>query len=167
MKFSTQEEYGLRCLLQIGLNKRPEGLTIPEIAKAEGLTVHNVGKLLRILRLNGLIQSVRGKTGGYTLAKPAEEMILGDILAILGGRLFDGQFCEAHSGSEAVCVHNTSCTVRSLWCSIQAVMDRVLQTTTLRDLLDENQMSWWMQSLNTSLVNIKPVTRPITHTVAS
>ena len=155
MKFSTQEEYGLRCLLQIGLNKRPEGLTIPEIAKLEGLSVHNVGKLLRILRINGLIQSVRGKTGGYTLAQSADDIVLGDVLEVLGGRLFDGQFCEIHSGNTDVCVHQTSCTVRSLWCSIQSVLDRVLQTTTLRDLLDQNQMSWWMNSLNTSLVHIK------------
>ncbi|MCF7801985.1 MAG: Rrf2 family transcriptional regulator [Candidatus Marinimicrobia bacterium] len=155
MKFSTQEEYGLRCLLQIGHNDRPEGLTIPEIAKREGLSVHNVGKLLRILRMNGLIQSVRGKTGGYTLAKSADEIIIGDVLEVLGGRLFDGQFCETHSGSADVCVHHTHCTVRSLWCSIQNVLDRVLQTTTLRDLLDQNQMSWWVDSLQTSLVHIK------------
>lgn len=162
MKFSTQEEYGLRCLLQIGRNQRPEGLTIPEIARQEGLTVHNVGKLLRILRLNGLIQSVRGKTGGYTLFQPAEDIILGDVLAILGGRLFDGQFCEIHGGDHDVCVHHTSCTVRSLWCSIQAVLDRVLQTTTLQDLLDQNQMSWWMHSLNTSLVHInRPEENPV------
>ncbi len=160
MKFSTQEEYGLRCLLQIALNKQPEGLTIPEIAKAEGLSVHNVGKLLRILRMNGLIQSVRGKTGGYTLAKLPEELILGDILEILGGRLFDGQFCGAHAGAETTCVHNTSCTVRSVWCAIQSILDNVLQSTTLRDLLEQNQVSWWMPSLSTSLIKINPA-RPL------
>ncbi|MBV9121820.1 MAG: Rrf2 family transcriptional regulator, partial [Planctomycetes bacterium] len=59
MKISSQEEYGLRCLLRLA---RAEGasLTIPEIAAAEGLSVPYVGKLLAVLRQAGLIDSVRG-----------------------------------------------------------------------------------------------------------
>jgi len=50
MKFSAQEEYGLRCLLRIAGSKSPNGLTIPEISTVEGLTQANTAKILRILR---------------------------------------------------------------------------------------------------------------------
>jgi DNA-binding IscR family transcriptional regulator len=51
MKFSTQEDYGLRLLLRIAKSKSPNGLTIPELSELEGISVANAGKILRILRL--------------------------------------------------------------------------------------------------------------------
>ena len=65
MKFTTQEEYGLRCLLQLGFAfQKGIGLTIPELSKREGISEHNVAKTLRKLRLGGFLESERGKTGG-------------------------------------------------------------------------------------------------------
>ena len=69
MKLSSSEEYGLRCLLQLA-RQTPGSLTIPEISQAEGITHHNVAKLLRILRQGGFVASARGQQGGYALAKP-------------------------------------------------------------------------------------------------
>ncbi|HEX9740097.1 MAG TPA: Rrf2 family transcriptional regulator, partial [Ignavibacteriaceae bacterium] len=101
MKFSSQEEYGLRCLLRIGKSKSHNGLTIPEISDLEGLSQANVGKLLRTLRLGGFIDATRGQSGGYKLVKPAEEIIIGEVLAVLGGRLFEEDFCSSHTGIES------------------------------------------------------------------
>jgi len=78
MKFSTQEEYGLRILLRIARDANGKGLTIPEISTAEGMTIHNTAKLLRILRIGGFLTSFRGQIGGYTLTKPANEIYLKD-----------------------------------------------------------------------------------------
>ena len=69
MKLNSSEEYGLRCLLQLA-RQTPGSLTIPEISQAEGITHHNVAKLLRILRQGGFVASARGQQGGYALAKP-------------------------------------------------------------------------------------------------
>ena len=69
MKLNASEEYGLRCLLQLA-RQAPGSLTIPEISQAEGITHHNVAKLLRILRQGGFVASARGQQGGYALAKP-------------------------------------------------------------------------------------------------
>src|ERR1700684_3432861 len=70
MKLSAHEEYGLRCLLRIGLAGPDESLTIPEISHAEALSPAYAAKLLRILRRGGFITSARGKAGGYTLSPP-------------------------------------------------------------------------------------------------
>lgn len=142
MKFSAQEEYGLRCLLRIAKYYRiNKSLTIPEISQYEGITTHNVAKLLRILRLSGFLESERGQVGGYTLAKPPEKIILSEVLASLGGRLFvEEEFCGTHAGVEnTICTHTIDCSVRSLWRVVQNQVDNVLKNTSLKDLLGSEQ----------------------------
>jgi Rrf2 family iron-sulfur cluster assembly transcriptional regulator len=139
MKFSSQEEYGLRCLLRIGKSKSPNGLTIPEISDLEGLSTANVGKLLRTLRIGGFIEAMRGQSGGYKLAKPAEEIIIGDVLAVLGGKLFEDNFCNSHTGIENICTNSIDCSIRSLWRTIQMVVDNVVLKMTLKDLLGKEE----------------------------
>lgn len=135
MKFSAQEEYGLRCLLRLAKSDKEDGMTIPEISKAENLSHANVAKLLRILRIGGIIESVRGQSGGYKLLSPPDEMYLSDILNVLGGRLYNEEFCEHYSGIDTICTNSIDCSIRSLWQVIQNVVDSVLEKTTLQDLL--------------------------------
>ena len=135
MKFSSQEEYGLRCLLRIAMSDSPTGLTIPEISEMEGLSTANVGKILRALRLGGFIESTRGQTGGYKLTRTSDEIIIGEVLAVLGGRLFEAGFCDDHSGTKLICTHSIDCSVRSLWRTVQSLLDGVLGKLTLKDLM--------------------------------
>ncbi len=139
MKFSSQEEYGLRCLLRIAVSKSANGLTIPEISQLEGLSTANVGKILRALRLGGFIESTRGQTGGYKLTRPTDEIIIGEVLSVLGGRLFEDGFCQDHSGTEMICTHSIDCSLRSLWRTIQTLLDSVLGKLTLKDLIGSEQ----------------------------
>ena len=133
MKFSSQEEYGLRCLLAVA---RAEGsITIPEIARLEGLTEAYVGKLLMVLRKEGYISSTRGHSGGYTLSRPPENIAVGDVLSSLGGRLFEDDFCARHSGGSGQCAHEGDCSVRWLWTKVQDAVDHVLNRLTLKDIL--------------------------------
>jgi Rrf2 family protein len=139
MKISAQEEYGLRCLLRLA-RAADEGhsLTIPEIAAAEGMSPPYVAKLLAILRQGGLIESVRGRAGGYRLAGPATEFTLGAVLLVLGEPLFEeGAYCQQHAGTEAngLCVHHGSCTLRELWQTLEQWMRQALDRITLADLL--------------------------------
>jgi Rrf2 family protein len=141
MKFSSQEEYGLRCLLRIARQGGGAGLTIPEISKAEGISNFYVAKLMRILRRAGLVKSARGKIGGYTLARPPDQIAAGEALAALGGRLFESGFCTDHRGIEETCARFGDCSIRSLWRAVQTVVDQVLGKTTLTDLLrNEEEM---------------------------
>src|SRR4051794_21206060 len=98
MKFSAQEEYGLRCLLQIARLGEGGSMTIPEISRVEGLTPTHVAKLTMILRKEGFIRSTRGHGGGYTLARAPEQIAVGEVLAALGGKLYDEEFCNRHAG---------------------------------------------------------------------
>ena len=140
MKITAQEEYGLRILLRIAKSAEsaPGGLAIPEISRTEGLSHHNVAKLCRVLRMRGFIQSTRGKDGGYTLSRPAEDISVGEVFAALGGRLFDESFCQSHTGVANLCTNSIDCTIRSLWEIIQTNVDEILAGLSIKDLLGQN-----------------------------
>jgi Rrf2 family protein len=138
MKITAQEEYGLRCLLRLA--KAESGsITLPEVAAAEGLSVPYVAKLMAVLRHAGLLDSVRGRSGGYQLAKPAEEIGLGSLLLILGEPLFEErEYCQKHAGTEApngVCTNKATCTLKSVWQTLELWMRRTLDQITLADLI--------------------------------
>jgi Rrf2 family protein len=139
MKISSQEEYGLRCLLRLARQDGGQSLTIPEIAAAEGMSVPYVAKLLSVLRQGGLIESVRGRAGGYRLAKPPAEIQLGAVMLVLGEPLYeDPGYCQRHAGSEAegsTCVHQGCCTLRALWQTLERWMRNALDQVTLADFL--------------------------------
>jgi Rrf2 family protein len=145
MKITSQEEYGLRCLLQLATADEGQSLTIPEMATAEGLSPPYVAKILSVLRQAWLIESVRGRSGGYRLAKPPVEIGLGSVMRILGEPLYeDPSYCQRHAGteSEGNCVHHGACTLRALWLTLEQWMKHTFDQITLADLLQsEHQMT--------------------------
>jgi len=110
-------------------------MTIPQISEVEGLTATHVAKLLMILRKEGFVKATRGQLGGYTLAKPAAEIPVGDVMAALGGKLYDEEFCNRHSGTNHICTHAVDCSVRSLWQIVQEAVDGVVNRITVADML--------------------------------
>src|SRR5215475_564938 len=83
------------------------------------------------------VKSVRGQTGGYALARSADNIPVGEVLAALGGRLFEPGFCDQFPGLERRCTHSVDCSIRSLWRALQSAVDTVLTGITLRDLLQK------------------------------
>jgi len=144
MRLTSQEEYGLRCLLRVGREGAEGSITIAELSRSEGITEPNVAKMMRVLRQAGLVQSTRGQSGGYALARPAAEIKLGEVLDSLGGRLYEPSFCDDHTGIERLCTHMTDCSIRSVWRLVQRAVDDVLGKITLQDLLvPESKMNAW------------------------
>lgn len=133
MKLSSMEEYGLRCLLQIA--RAGASLTIAELSEREGISAPNVAKIMRILRRAGLVLSTRGKSGGYTLARPAGDLRTIDVLSALGGQLFDTGFCDRHAGVSAHCLNTRDCSIRPVLRGLQQAVDHVLGELTLASLL--------------------------------
>jgi Rrf2 family protein len=144
LKLTAQEEYGLRCLLQVA-RRAPAGsespVAIRDVAEAEGLSFDYAAKLLRVLRQANLLDSERGACGGYRLAAPAERISLAEVMGVLDSPLYSPQFCGAHAGQKDACVHETGCSMRPLWRAIDAAVCKVLANMTLAELLqDEEQV---------------------------
>jgi Rrf2 family protein len=141
MKINKQDEYGLRLLLRIAKTEDIEGLSIPVLAEMEGLSQPYVAKLTRELRMGGLIQSTRGQKGGYILAKEPSSIHIQEVIKVMGGELFENDFCGSHSGNVRLCTNSLDCSVRSLWRVVQHAVDRVLSEITLEDLMHSEKDS--------------------------
>ena len=141
MKITSQEEYGLRLLIRIAACKDKEGMSIPQLSEAEGLTPHYVAKLTRVLRMAGFLNSTPGNKGGYVLSIPADQIIINKVIKALGGPLFDDEFCGTHSGAIRLCTHSVDCSSRSLWQMVQYTLDKLLDKVTLHDLVNPEKTS--------------------------
>ena len=157
MKLSAQEEYGIRCLIHMASKGSKASISIPDISRAEGLSIPNVAKLMRLLRIGGFVTSVRGQAGGYTLTRPPNEISVGAALELLGGRLFTENYCGRHTGLLEVCTHDVNCGLRAVWAALQKAVDGVLFGLTLQDIMgDEKDTFEWMQK---RVVQIEPPER--------
>ncbi|MDX6614065.1 MAG: hypothetical protein QOD75_3251 [Blastocatellia bacterium] len=135
MKISAQEEYGLRCLVQLArAEAEGESLTLAQVAEREGLSVANAGKLLWILNKAGIVQSQRGTKGGYSLARPASEIRLHEVIRILDADTVDS-FCKTHAGVLDVCVHTSDCGIRPVIVGLHEVVQKALAEITLAQLI--------------------------------
>ncbi len=157
MKFTAQEEYGLRCLLNLAraFGQQDAGIrpglgagfmTVGAIGEKEGLSTQYAGKLFRILAKAELVESIRGCKGGYRLTRPPNEITVGEVLTSLGGKFYEPKICERYVGDRSFCVHTSECSIRSLWGGLQLILDAVLSSTTLEDLVgSERPMIQWVQ----------------------
>lgn len=135
MKISAQEEYGLRCLLQLArADATGESLTLAQIARLEGISVANAGKLLWILTKAGLVQSQRGTRGGYHLAVPANEIRLNQVISVMDGKRTDSH-CKSYTGILESCVHTGDCGIRPVIVELHQIVDNALAEITLAQLL--------------------------------
>jgi Rrf2 family transcriptional regulator, iron-sulfur cluster assembly transcription factor len=141
MKITAQEEYGLRLLIRIARCQDKEGMSIPQLSEAEGLSSHYIAKLTRQLRMGGFINSTPGNKGGYILAMPANEIVINKLLKALGGSLFSSEYCSSHTGSLKICTNSVDCSARSLWQMIQLTVDQLLDKITLHDLVTSDTAS--------------------------
>lgn len=138
MKITAQEEYGVRCLLRLARSTQP--VTITEIASYERLSYPYAAKLLAILKQARLIESERGRSGGFRLARSSEAISLREVLSVLGEPLFDPMgFCQRHSGtqSDGTCVHDEDCALRAVWSVLGSWTRQVLDRISLADLVRE------------------------------
>lgn len=135
MKISSQDEYGLRILLQIARANSEEGINLSQISELENISQAYAAKITRLLRIAGFIQSIRGHKGGYILAKSPSEIRINQVLKALGGAMFDENFCGQHAGTLSLCTNSVDCSLRSLWTILQLNMDRLLDQISLKDLM--------------------------------
>jgi len=154
MKITALEEYGLRCMVQVARGANDSPMTVARVAEKEGLTPDYAGKLLNLLSQHDLVQSVRGRNGGFVLGRPAGEVTVADIVRALSNDIFDSEYCERHVGAESVCVHESSCALRPVWTTVSEMITLTLQSITLLDLLrSEGQLSQELQPLGDLTAN--------------
>ena len=135
MKISAQEEYGLRCLVQLARLGEEEFLTLAQMAEREGISVANAGKLLWTLNKAGLVASIRGTKGGYRLARPATEIRLSEIIRVQDEDVLESH-CKSYTGVLEACIHTGDCGIRPVIVGLQEIVQKALSGITLAQLVD-------------------------------
>lgn len=135
MRISAKAEYA--CLAMIALAERGAGdplVRIRDISEAGGIPETYLVQILLRLKLAGLVQSARGASGGYRLARPATAITVAEILEAVDDT---GELASVERGSE-------SPALRRLWQDVAAAERAVLRSTTLADLLPEPVARDWV-----------------------
>ena len=136
MKITAQEEYGLRCILQLARDEKSGTLMVRDIAEREGLSVAYVEKLLWTLGRSGIVESVRGPKGGYRLTRPPSQISLGEVMRVLGGIPTEEEICSQFTGNQDACVHHNDCELKPVWASITDFVHSVFDKVPISSLLN-------------------------------
>lgn len=134
MHLLAREEVGLRCLLQVAGHSGPQPLAIHAIAEAEGLTPEYAAKLLRRLRLGGIVTSVRGAAGGYRLTRPAGEITVWQAIQVLDDATLPQDFCDCRPGERRDCDRTFHCALQGVWRKLGRQVQATLEGITLECL---------------------------------
>lgn len=134
MRITALEEYGLRCLLTLSKVGTDGQMSISDIAEKEGLSIPYASKLLSILRKSGLVTAVRGRGGGFCIAREADEINLLEAITALGGPLIDPHHCDKYSGQLDKCVHTDNCSVHYTLAGLAKMVGEFLASKSLDDV---------------------------------
>ncbi|MBM4285946.1 MAG: RrF2 family transcriptional regulator [Deltaproteobacteria bacterium] len=131
VKLSTKSRYGARLLLDMARHCDQGPVQLGDIAKRQNISVKYLEQIIIPLKKAGLVTSLRGPKGGHRLARPPEEITIGEIVAILeeGAHLVD---CLQDG---EVCPQAETCPTRSVWEEATAAMFNALNAVTLADLV--------------------------------
>lgn len=131
MLISSKGRYALRLMIYIAAFADSEGkIALREVADRESISLKYLEQLVRPLMHAGLLKSIRGKGGGYMLAKPAEEIRAGDILRAAEGTT-SPVACE---GLEGGCARSNLCSTVSFWSGLDEVIENYVDGVTLAEL---------------------------------
>lgn len=136
MKLSTKGRYGLRALIDLALYSENETVSIQSIARRQNISDSYLEQLMRKLRSAGLIVSVRGAQGGYKLARPANEISVGDVLRALEGSL-EAVTC---GGEDNSCQGADLCVTKFVWEQINSSIRDTVDSIKLSQLVEESRL---------------------------
>jgi Rrf2 family iron-sulfur cluster assembly transcriptional regulator len=134
VKVSTRGDYASRALLSLALRAGDgQPTSVRDIAERTGLPQPYLEQILLALKGAGLVRSKRGVGGGYVLARPAEQITLGQIVSAVDGPIVVGDFGRPHENG--ACDHEGQCVLLSVWAEVGEHMRHHLDSFTLGDMV--------------------------------
>lgn len=137
MKISTKGRYGLRALVDLAVYSEKGPISINSIAARQNISERYLEQLMAMLKKAGLVKSIRGAGGGYLLAKPTEEISVGDVLRALEGNI-EAAAC-AGLQSDDVCLTADSCVTKYVWQKINDTINETVDEIMIRQLAEESK----------------------------
>ena len=130
MKLTTKGRYAVTAMLDLALRYDKGAVTLADIAKRQGISLSYLEQLFAKLRRSGLVDSVRGPGGGYTLALEPAKISVAEIIVAINENI-DATRC----GGEKNCHGDETCLTHQLWEDLSTRIHEFLNGITLGDLV--------------------------------
>lgn len=138
MKLSKKGEYALRSLITLGIAAEVgrKLVQVSELADSEQLPVKFLEQIMQALKEAGFVESVRGKFGGYRLAKPPREITIGQVVRMIDGPLAPIGCVSQTAYEKCTCPDETHCGLRMLMLDVRNAIAGILDRYTLADVVE-------------------------------
>lgn len=148
MRLSTRAEYGTRALIELALHYDNDSpLMLQAIADRQGLSKKYLEQLFIPLRKAGIVEGVRGPSGGYRLAREPSSIHLDEVIGILEGTLAVADCVH----DDSVCEKSGQCATQEVWTRVTAAIEDVLGSISLSELISRHEcMMQQIRALSTS-----------------
>ncbi|WHH59617.1 Rrf2 family transcriptional regulator [Petroclostridium sp. X23] len=135
MRLSTKGRYGVKAMLDLAIHSAEGHIALKNIAERQDISEHYLEQLIATLRKTGLVKSVRGAQGGYSLAQEPSQITVGQILRALEGSLAPVDCVVEHEPFE--CAGSATCVTQKVWTQVRDSINKVVDSITLQDLIDD------------------------------
>ncbi len=136
MMVSTKGRYALTVLVDLARHQDDGYVSLSDIASRENLSMKYLESIISILNKGGMLNSLRGKNGGYRLARIPSEYNINEILLLTEGTLAPVN-CIMQDG--VLCDKAATCSTLPLWAGLDKVIDDYLSKITLEDVITGNR----------------------------
>lgn len=133
MKLSTRGEYGLLAVVDLALQPEGSAVQAVQIAERQGIPKQYLDQIMLTLRKAGLIESLRGRQGGYRLARTARAITMLDVVVALEGPLTNANF---KARRRKYGVHGV---LKEIWDGLTRTLIHKLRERTIEDVCREYQ----------------------------
>ncbi len=130
MMISTKGRYALMIMTYIAEHQGDGPVSLKDIAENKGMGIKYLEIIVASLNKAGLLESSRGKNGGYRLNKAPEEYSLSSILHVAEGSLAPVACVESDC-----CDNAPNCKTHKMWCELNELIENYLSSKTLADIL--------------------------------
>jgi Rrf2 family protein len=138
MTLTKKGEYALRSMIQLGIAKAlgREIVPVSELAQSNRLPLKFVERILLELREAGYIETQRGKLGGYAVAKPMDQIKMGELVRLIDGRLAPIACASETEYVRCTCPDEEHCGLRMLMIDVRNAIANILDKYTLGDVVE-------------------------------
>lgn len=137
LKLSTKGKYGLRAFIDLAVWGEEKPVSLNSIAERQEISVSYLEQLMAKLKKAGLVKSLRGVNGGYIVAKPVEEISVGDVLRALEGDLIPVECAGIDSSRQ--CSSSSQCVSKIVWKRINDSINDTVNSIYIGELVKESK----------------------------
>ena len=137
MKISTKGRYALRVILDLAIYGDGNYVSLADISQRQGVSLKYLESIISSLKSAGLVESARGKTGGYRLTKEPKDYTVGEILKSSEGSLAPVSCLD----SAEACPRADSCLTLPIWSGLDKVIDEYLENYTIDEVINQRKQN--------------------------